>query len=115
MNADWNVSNELPKVVVLDGSLTIQRIGELKEIVALALAESGHVILNLAKGTEADLSFLQLICAAHKSASRDRKLLLLDADRPECLRQAMDDAGLLPLKGCRELSGHGCLWKGEER
>ena len=115
MMANWDASNQPTKVVVLDGALNIQRIGELKEAFAAAFTESDHVVLDLARGTEVDLSFLQLVCAAHKSASRTHKQLTLSGERPECLRQAIEEAGFLPLKGCRDVSGNGCLWKGEGR
>ncbi|MCE5242276.1 MAG: STAS domain-containing protein [Syntrophobacteraceae bacterium] len=108
-------SSELSRVLALEGALTVQRIGELKEMISLALSESDEVVLNVENAAEIDLSFLQLLCAAHKSASHRNKHLLLGARQPPCLRQAKADAGILPLEGCCDAFHKDCLWKGADR
>jgi hypothetical protein len=58
----------------------------------------------------ADLSFLQLLCAAHKSAVRRGKTLTIAGAVPEDIRQKVKETGMTGNKSCGNDLGRSCLW-----
>ncbi len=64
-------------VIGLAGSATIMDGGELKETLVGALAAAERVLLDVGGITEADVSVLQLLCSARRTAEEaGRKLAL---------------------------------------
>lgn len=100
------------------GDLTVRRIAELKAQVQQALATATQVSIAIAPDAECDLTTLQLLCAAHRTASRQAKMLQLCGEIPEQFKRIMNLAGFSRHVGCvRDESGC-CLWpllRGEER
>ncbi len=89
----------------LGGALTVHGAPEAKAWLLAALAPGGRVQLDLAAVEAADLTGLQLLCAAHRWAA-ERETELLAAPLPPALREAARRGGFARHKGCRE----GCLW-----
>lgn len=104
------------------GDLTVRRIAELKEQVQQALVTATQVSIAIAPESECDMTTLQLLCAAHRTASRQAKTLQLSGEVPEQFKMIVNLAGFSRHVGCvRDPSGC-CLWPllhrqlgGEER
>lgn len=89
----------------LGGALTVHNAPEAKAWLSAALAPGGRVQLDLSGVADADLTGLQLLCAAHRWAS-EREAELLVAPLPPALLEAARRGGFARQKGCRD----GCLW-----
>jgi anti-anti-sigma regulatory factor len=92
------------------GDLTVRRIAELKAEVQQALASAAHVSIDIAAGAESDLTMLQLLCAAHRTANRQGKTLQLCDEIPEQFRMIMNLAGFSRHIGCARDQSGCCLW-----
>jgi anti-anti-sigma factor len=99
-------------VLTMDGELTIQRAAELKTALISSLASVEHLVLNLEKVAEVDLSCLQLLCSAHRTSVRSNKRLTWAGNRPESLARTVGDAGFVRHKGCVLDRDKSCLWVG---
>jgi anti-anti-sigma regulatory factor len=97
-------------IIKLDGNLTVNHAEELRMLLIKALVDAGHVRVDFGSVTDVDLSCLQLLCSAHRSASRMKRRLSLSGGWPEPFRQAVEDAGYMRLTGCRLDNDHSCLW-----
>ncbi len=105
--AESNVNNS----VKLEGSLTVERAAELKSVLVESLSRMDRLHLVFENVTEVDISFLQLLCAAHHTAARKKKKLTLDGHRPELLRSAVAEAGFVRQEGCAIDVREICIWK----
>lgn len=93
------------------GDLTVRRIAELKAEVQAALTAATSLSITMAPDAVCDISLLQLLCAAHRTASAQGKLLSLCGDLPEQFSMVLKLAGFSRHIGCvQDLCGS-CLWK----
>jgi anti-anti-sigma regulatory factor len=97
-------------VIVAGGRLTCSHAGQLHKELLEAFAGGGRVDLFLHDVREVDLTFLQLLCAAHRTAAAKGAVFTvggLDATGPvlRLIRAAGAELGV----GCPE---H-CLWTGQ--
>ena len=85
-------------MMVLDfaGAQTLRQAEETLEKLRGALAQASEVLLDCSRLDEVDLSFIQLVLAARRSADRDGKILGLIAPAKGALLKALDTAGILP-------------------
>jgi hypothetical protein len=97
-------------LLTLDGKLSIARAREIREIIAKALREGERVVVEFGECTTVDLSFLQLLCSAHREAlGADRSLQLGEA-LPRLLSETAEAAGYYRDKGCAFDRNYSCLW-----
>ena len=92
------------------GDLTVRRIAELKAQMQKALAAARQVSIEIAAGAECDLTVLQLLCAAHRTASRQGKTLQLSGEVPEQFKMIMGLSGFSRHIGCARDHSGCCLW-----
>ena len=82
--------------VTLAGDLTLPRAGEIREQLLSAL-EGEEVVLRFGGTGAVDLSFVQLLCAARRSASvRERRLTVAGDPVPRAVASLVRRAGLAP-------------------
>ena len=98
------------KILTINGELTIQNIAELWKILIKSLKDTAHLALNLENITEIDMSFLQLLCSAHKTTIKSDKHFTLHCSSPEIFREAVKDSGYQQIKGCELVTDNSCLW-----
>jgi len=98
------------RTLALDGECTLDRAIELKEVLLEALKDGGDLLLNLEKVTEVDLSFLQILCSAHRTASSFRKRFTLCPSPSAALIEAAESAGFLRNMGCQNAPNKECLF-----
>jgi ABC-type transporter Mla MlaB component len=92
------------------GDLTVRRIAELKAQVQQALAAATQVSIAIAADAECDMTVMQLLCSAHRTASRQGKTLQLCGEIPEQFKTIMGLAGFSRHIGCARDQSGCCLW-----
>lgn len=93
------------------GDLTIRRIAELKAQVEQALTAAKNISIEIAADAESDMTLLQLLCAAHRTAARQEKTLQLRGEIPEKFKMVMNLAGFSRHIGCARDKTGCCMWK----
>ncbi len=99
-------------VVILDGDLTIDHAAGIKNILIQALESAKEVSIRLRDVTAADISCLQLLCSAHKTAVKSDKKITLDDGCSEIFRQTVADAGFSRSRECQQNPYGSCFWSG---
>lgn len=99
------------EVLKFKGDLTIENAQELHRLLLAALDNLEEISLSFEEVTAVDLSFVQLICAAHRTAVRADKNLKLADPRPEVLKAVVRETGFLREAGCVLDTQGSCLWK----
>jgi ABC-type transporter Mla MlaB component len=97
--------------VSFTGNLTVEHAAELKTVLIASLNLADRLCVVFDNVTEVDISFLQLLCSAHRTAVKNNKILWLDSQRPEPLRLAMQEAGFVRQEGCVLDVHQTCIWK----
>jgi anti-anti-sigma regulatory factor len=110
----WEIirSNE-GHTLKLEGRCVVDHADELKTALIDALKSEGHLVIDLERVSEVDLSCLQLFCSAHKSSLLLSKHFSL-ANPPECYLRVAEDAGYHRVLSCHEAGDGGLMWTGEE-
>lgn len=109
MNCD---SEMLPdkETLVMGGELTIKRAGALCVDLQNALKKVQHIELAVEAVKEVDLTFLQLLCSAHRTAVNMGKTLAFRGMIPDILKKSAEDNGYARPHGCVLDSTNTCLW-----
>lgn len=95
---------------VLSGDLTLQVAGEVKALFVKALSAKGDVTFRFEDVGDVDLSFIQMLCSAHRSAHDDGKKFNLAGTWPKSLTALLEESGLNVHVGCSLDSGIECPW-----
>ena len=97
--------------VVLSGSLSLGAASAIRQQLLDAFDEADTVKLLLHDIDDIDLSIVQIICAAHRSAILKNKTLILQDNLPELFAQIIEDAGLDGHIGCSADEKECCVWQ----
>jgi anti-anti-sigma regulatory factor len=97
-------------IVTLDGDVTLPQAEELRRVLIKALVDADEVCLDMEKVRKVDLSCLQLLCSAHRSATRFTKKLAFRGSLPQALRDAVESTGFSRVTGCKLDCDKSCLW-----
>ncbi len=108
-NTSQSASNDQVRFEI-NGICGIEEAARVRTILVESLSKADKAVLDLSKATDADLSFLQLLCAAHKSAVRRGKTLTIADTVPEDIRQRVREAGMTGNKSCGSDLSKSCLW-----
>lgn len=96
-----------------EGELTIMKAADFKDALVKSLDKADEVEINLEEVTSIDVSCLQLMCSAHRTASKQKKTLGVKDPTLPVFRKVRKDAGFIFAKSCRFVSTDDCLWVGE--
>jgi anti-anti-sigma factor len=96
--------------VRVEGDLTVQQASELKACLLEALNRARLVRIDLSGVEDMDLTCLQLLCSAHKTALATEKKLVLENDGRERFGPLFSSAGFPRSKGCAMDVDTSCLW-----
>ena len=99
--------------VCLEGKLTIANAAEIRDLLVEALAGGDSITVDLTGVTDMDLSTLQLICSAHRTARSSAKDLFLTGTASGLLLKKRKEAGYIRHQGCMYNPTQSCLWVGE--
>lgn len=97
-------------VLSINGAMTVDNSLELKELLLRALNGADHVVFDLEKVTDVDLSCLQILCSAHRTSARLNKKVTLGGIRAEVFLKAVECAGFERHTGCIYDTAKTCLW-----
>lgn len=98
--------------VVVDGDLTVADAAALRNLLLEALAGSDHIEVDLRGVTGLDLSLMQMMCSAGRSARNLGKELFLTGTKGEAIMRARKEAGFIRSSGCNYNPTTSCLWVG---
>ena len=96
--------------LVFSGNLTLHTATEVKKDLIEALTSSAAVQVSFKDVSEVDLSFVQLICAAHRSAVTDGKKIEFPVQWPEAFVNLTQESGLNGHVGCSNDDHILCPW-----
>ena len=108
------ITREGKAILSLDGKLTVDRAADLKDALLKSLKKSDTIEINLTKVSSIDLSCLQLLCSAHRSAAKEGKVLAVKDPASPVFLDARKNAGFMYSKPCRFVTMEDCLWVGGE-
>ncbi|MCP4109463.1 MAG: STAS domain-containing protein [Desulfobacteraceae bacterium] len=97
-------------ILMMGGNLTIDRANEIRADLLKSINSVKHLDIKLDKVTDIDLSCLQLLCSAHRTAEKLNKNLTLNINGCEIVRQIVKEAGYSQNRGCALNHGKTCLW-----
>ena len=111
--SDFNVSESGEKgELVMGGSLTIENASVIrKKLIGLLLKED-EVFVCINADALVDISFLQLLCSAHRTASKLGKSFALRNKASGNFLSAAAKAGYTRIRGCARDRNGTCLWVG---
>jgi ABC-type transporter Mla MlaB component len=110
MHATFNRSGN-KSYITLEGDLTLPHADALKGVFTKALQESDDVSIAIVTVEKLDLSCLQLMCSAHRSAMRSKKKVSFIGSPPQAFNDAAEAAGFARgAAGCKLDDGYSCLW-----
>ena len=95
--------------------LTIENATDFVQCFGEALAASQAVAMEFDATVEVDITVLQTLCSACKTAAAGGKTLSHQGPGTESLRQLIVSAGAERLGACRHNNGNPCPWFGRKR
>jgi hypothetical protein len=98
--------------VKLGGEATITGGEELKKALTGVLQTCQSVVVRTENTLDVDLSCLQILCAAHKTACRLNKDLSVENSAPGSFERAIHDLGYSRQTPCMDLPHGQCLFTG---
>jgi len=96
----------------LDGEVNVAHATDLKDALIQSLEMAETVEINLNDVTGIDLSCLQLLCSAHRTAAKKGKTLTIKDPALPMYIEARKKAGFMYSKSCRFVTTDDCLWVG---
>lgn len=98
--------------VILGGSLTIEASAELRRLLGEALAEAPKVLLDARQLEGLDMTILQTICSACKTAAASGRLFQSEGELPDCVKALNNGIGAHMASPCRQNNDQSCIWFG---
>jgi anti-anti-sigma regulatory factor len=109
--ADFKIEHsDKKKILTINGSVTIKNVGALKKVLIDMIDQTDNLIINIAEISDVDITFLQLLCSAHKTLLRNNKSLTISESCPESFRKTINKSGYSQHKGCGLDKNNSCLW-----
>jgi ABC-type transporter Mla MlaB component len=84
-----------PNTLRLMGELTVRTISDTHQKLTSGLQSTDALLIDVREATDVDLTFVQLIEAARRSASKDGKRLTMATPFPPALRDLLERGGFL--------------------
>ena len=104
---------ETGEIIVTSGSsLTIETAAEFSRIVREALAASNSVAVEFEPAVEFDITGLQILCSACKSAARSGKTFTYRGLKPQALTDLIATSGAERHVACKHNNNTTCDWFG---
>ncbi len=111
MEANIDVAGDAA-TLSLAGALTVECAAELKSALMDVLAKAASVRVEFGRVTEMNLSCLQLLCSAHRTAMSEGKAMTVRPDAEGAYRRMTWRAGFVRHEGCEPAGADNCLWLG---
>lgn len=95
--------------LIMDGALTIENAAEIRNVVRDALAGADSLVLTIGENADVDITFLQILCSAHRTAVKGGRQLFLKAAHENGLSRMLSEAGFTG-SNCDGDRQESCLW-----
>ncbi len=108
-----SVVNENGAIVISTGDrLTIETVGEFFSILTEVLSAAREVYLEFDPEMEIDITGVQIICSACKSACREGSVFLYRGLLPSSLLHLIERSGVQRNALCKHNNNSTCIWFG---
>lgn len=101
--------SKTPSPVDLGIDPSIKTVAELRDQLITAIAEQDSVVVSAARTTSIDISVLQLLASAHRSATAAGKPIAIQASSDGALQQTLQRTGFVSPAG-EPLTREGSFW-----
>ena len=101
-------------VITCEGDVTQQQVHELRTSFITMLLKVDEVAFELRSVARVNLPLIQLLCSAHRSATRLNKRFTFAGVRSELLEKTAGSAGYLRQAGCSLDKDSTCLWAAQD-
>lgn len=98
--------------VTISGVLKIDGAAELQRVLGEALAEAPSVVLHAEQLQDLDLTIVQILCAACKSAAASGRFFTFQGTLPDSLALFNNGIGAYKGAACRHNNDEPCVWLG---
>lgn len=109
MNFTTGASKE-EGILTMDAELTLNNINNIKNEFGKAMKKARHLTVDVQAATLVDLTFLQLICAAHRTVLSEGKTLKFAGGLPAVFTKTIMENGFKRKTGCALNPNETCLW-----
>ena len=96
--------------LTMTGRLTIEHSREVSKALRKALKDTRKLELEIEKIEDIDLSCIQLLCSAFKTATASKKRISIKGTAPKCFQEAVLEAGFYRQEGCSFGNDDDCFW-----
>jgi ABC-type transporter Mla MlaB component len=96
--------------LILAGDLTVHRMIEVQRELKKHISRAKILRLDISAAADMDLSFLQLLCSAHRTAVGLGRSLELTGGLPEIFSKTVNDGGFVRHIGCTLNCNGSCIW-----
>lgn len=96
--------------LILGGALTIENASAIRKQLIKTLIRTDEMVVSVDADALVDISFLQLLCSAHRTASNLGKALTLRPLPSDNFLVAVENAGFTRKRGCSCSRESDCLW-----
>jgi ABC-type transporter Mla MlaB component len=96
--------------LVLSDELTVAQAGAIREALSESLGKVSSLTVDITGASEVDLSFLQLMCSVHRTATKKDKLITLAGRSNKAMQKAVTETSYRRTVGCILDNQKNCLW-----
>lgn len=101
------------EIVITSGDrLTIENAAEFARMTSEALASSKNVLVEFEPAVEIDITGLQILCSACKTAAASGSVFSFQGSRPEALAGIISTSGAERNAVCKHNNDSTCIWFG---
>lgn len=97
--------------LIFSGALDQPNACKVHQALSEAIRNYTYVIVHIQQTTGMDLSFLQLICSAHRTARSQKKNLSLALEGNDCIKDVLMMSGFDRHCGCGSDEAEPCIWQ----
>lgn len=98
------------EVLTVSGALTVKHAKALKTAFLEAVRNAPSVEVEVEKIDDVDVTFVQLVCSAHRMAADLNKQMTITGLEQERLSEMLGRFGFFRHIGCHESTRKSCLW-----
>jgi anti-anti-sigma regulatory factor len=100
----------LGRIVRIEGDVTIEQARDFQGRLAEMITEKACLILDVERIGDIDITALQTLCSAHRTAEGLNASLMIGRNWPEGFRQSVKDTGFTRKAACALRVRGACLW-----
>lgn len=104
-------SNDRQTTMTFAGALDLPQAHQAHQALAEAIRNYAHVVVKVARVEALDQSFLQLVCAAHRTALSQKKRFTLTIEDLRHFKKLLVKCGFQHHCGCDAEAAAPCIWQ----